>query len=255
MEGSDCIFPFSYKGETYNSCTRVESSNGAAWCATEVDSSGEVVNDKWEDCDSLCPGSDFPCAEGFLNNDEGKCVDEFEASSFLDGPLPAILDDISEFSQEPAPLCNPWIFFLGGRGAPSDKICRCTKEPAVIGLDGTPQGGCTPPRVWVTILWRWHNIWLKILFLVRLMMRIKSMVGVTWRTSLILPTLVIAAMRMLSGQRLMGGSGPMLPVWKKRRSLRMNDRSERLKIKHSDQENCEICWLISLLNHQKYPHC
>ena len=46
-----CIFPFTYKGLTHNSCTKADSENGAYWCATEVQSNGEVVNGKWEDCD------------------------------------------------------------------------------------------------------------------------------------------------------------------------------------------------------------
>ena len=98
VKGNSCIFPFSYKGETYNSCTKAESSNGVAWCATEVDDNGEVVNNKWEDCDSLCPGSDFTCNDGFLFNVEGKCVNGTEAPGLLrslqEGPLAATLDDI-----------------------------------------------------------------------------------------------------------------------------------------------------------------
>ena len=98
VQGKDCIFPFNYKGETYNSCTKAESSNGAAWCATEVDTTGEVVNNKWQDCDSLCPGSDFTCNDGFLFNVEGKCINGTQAPGLLrslqEGPLAATLDDI-----------------------------------------------------------------------------------------------------------------------------------------------------------------
>ena len=32
--GKDCIFPFKYKGTTYNKCTKAESENGQPWCAT-----------------------------------------------------------------------------------------------------------------------------------------------------------------------------------------------------------------------------
>ena len=35
-QNQDCVFPFTYKGETYNSCTNAGSENGAAWCATQV---------------------------------------------------------------------------------------------------------------------------------------------------------------------------------------------------------------------------
>ena len=54
--GKECVFPFKYKGITYNTCTKVESDNGKAWCALELDSkgSGEVIIGKWADCDSVC---------------------------------------------------------------------------------------------------------------------------------------------------------------------------------------------------------
>jgi len=39
----------------HNSCTNVGSENGAAWCATEVDSEGVVVKNTWEDCQAGCP--------------------------------------------------------------------------------------------------------------------------------------------------------------------------------------------------------
>ena len=83
VQGKDCVFPFKYKGTTYSSCTQAESSNGAAWCATEVDTDGVVVNNKWQDCDGGCPGTDFPCNENFLFNIEGTCVNGTQASGLL----------------------------------------------------------------------------------------------------------------------------------------------------------------------------
>ena len=50
-----CIFPFSYNEVTHEKCTHVGSENGAAWCATEIDSEGKVVTNKWEDCQASCP--------------------------------------------------------------------------------------------------------------------------------------------------------------------------------------------------------
>ena len=58
MQGRDCVFPFTYRGQSYSSCTTAESVNGAAWCATEVDSSGTVVHNKWQDCETECPRND-----------------------------------------------------------------------------------------------------------------------------------------------------------------------------------------------------
>merc|ERR1712183_778282 len=53
IKGKRCIFPFTYKGVTYKTCTKADSE--LAWCATEVHPSGKVVNNKWEDCDEYCP--------------------------------------------------------------------------------------------------------------------------------------------------------------------------------------------------------
>ena len=33
---SKCVFPFSYQGVRYTSCTQAGSENGAAWCAVQV---------------------------------------------------------------------------------------------------------------------------------------------------------------------------------------------------------------------------
>ena len=58
VKGNSCIFPFTYKGVTYDSCTRKDSVK--AWCATEVLSNGVVVNSKWEDCgECRQPGDQF----------------------------------------------------------------------------------------------------------------------------------------------------------------------------------------------------
>ena len=74
VHGNQCIFPFKYKGVTYNECTKDHSENykgnltfytshslfslfyPPAWCATEVKSplDIEVVRGTWEDCESAC---------------------------------------------------------------------------------------------------------------------------------------------------------------------------------------------------------
>jgi len=52
-----CVFPFTYKGKKYNSCTADHSSNSKPWCATEVRSDGQVISGKWGDCDfTSCSG-------------------------------------------------------------------------------------------------------------------------------------------------------------------------------------------------------
>ena len=52
--GADCVLPFLYEGQLYTACTVRDSENGAAWCATQVDSRGEVVWGAWEDCREDC---------------------------------------------------------------------------------------------------------------------------------------------------------------------------------------------------------
>ena len=52
IHGEDCVFPFIYKGQTYNECTKEESIN--RWCATSVMENGEVITNHWEDCKDSC---------------------------------------------------------------------------------------------------------------------------------------------------------------------------------------------------------
>ena len=47
--GTDCIFPFTYKETKYFECTFADSMD--AWCATAIDPAGNVVTNKWEDCE------------------------------------------------------------------------------------------------------------------------------------------------------------------------------------------------------------
>ena len=43
--GDTCVFPFSYAGVEHYHCTYADSPT--AWCATQVDSQGVVVTNKW----------------------------------------------------------------------------------------------------------------------------------------------------------------------------------------------------------------
>ena len=58
-QGNDCIFPFVYYGNVYDSCTKDFSENGVAWCATNVTINGLVINGNSEDCMPGCPEGDF----------------------------------------------------------------------------------------------------------------------------------------------------------------------------------------------------
>lgn len=106
VTGADCVFPFTYKGQTYKKCTTADSDNGAAWCATEVNPlNNEVVENKWQDCQEGCPGTDFVCNDGFLFNEMGSCVNGNNASDLLrfvkqNSDLAAVLDDIPSGEQK-----------------------------------------------------------------------------------------------------------------------------------------------------------
>ena len=52
--GDFCIFPFKYKGQIHNKCTKEGTKNGAYWCATSVHINQTVVQGKWEDCGKGC---------------------------------------------------------------------------------------------------------------------------------------------------------------------------------------------------------
>ena len=57
VSGKDCIFPFIFKGNTYNACTMVNFAS-IPWCSTAVDSStGIHIAGKWGNCmtGTRCP--------------------------------------------------------------------------------------------------------------------------------------------------------------------------------------------------------
>ena len=104
---------------------------------------GNIVPPNWRTLQG-CPGTDFPCNEGFLFNKEGTCVNQTDASTLLaqlragltlhttyktsydgtaPGPLAFTLDDIPS-NQREAPLC-PLVRSLPG--SPPAPACSCTK--------------------------------------------------------------------------------------------------------------------------------
>ena len=52
----DCAFPFIYKGKKYNGCSK--DVKGKWWCATKVDSRGNMIADKWARCNEYCATDD-----------------------------------------------------------------------------------------------------------------------------------------------------------------------------------------------------
>jgi len=143
VSGAQCIFPFSYQGKTYTKCTTDNSDNNAPWCAVQVDNTGEVVNNKWEDCESECQ-YDF-CDDGFLFNEVGRCVNGSYAPGLLRtlqrDNVAAKLDEEFSSDQKTITTC-PSIF-----RSPADQssFCRCSNGPLIRDLQGSIKGGCVPP--------------------------------------------------------------------------------------------------------------
>merc|ERR1711990_1226884 len=71
--GPPCVFPFKFDGVEYNACTFASSEN--LWCATEVDDNGDMVPNRYGDCE---PGSIWktgpPCKKTCICHDEGFSV-------------------------------------------------------------------------------------------------------------------------------------------------------------------------------------
>ena len=58
-----CIFPFRFKGKSYNTCTLkdAEYTNNKAWCSTQVDKFENHISGqgKWGNCGQGCPFPDL----------------------------------------------------------------------------------------------------------------------------------------------------------------------------------------------------
>ena len=71
----NCVFPFIYSGRQSDRCTTID--GDSPWCATAVDSSGNMVQGSWEYCtDPSCPGlsaSNSPPMTVHPENEAGKC--------------------------------------------------------------------------------------------------------------------------------------------------------------------------------------
>ena len=52
----DCVFPFIYKGKKYSGCSK--DGKGKWWCATKVDSKGNMNADNWARCNEYCVTDD-----------------------------------------------------------------------------------------------------------------------------------------------------------------------------------------------------
>ncbi len=54
--GLNCVFPFTYQGENFETCTKKNAES--FWCGTKVDSDGNQIYGQWDYCSGDC--SEFP---------------------------------------------------------------------------------------------------------------------------------------------------------------------------------------------------
>ena len=61
-QGSECQFPFIYKGVSRDGCITEADPEGKLWCSTAVDRDGQhIVNGQhWAHCSSQCPLASSP---------------------------------------------------------------------------------------------------------------------------------------------------------------------------------------------------
>lgn len=62
-----CVFPFTYKGVTYNHCTNIDHSEKLEWCSTKTDANGVHVSGGgyWGVCEDVSCPHDPKCPEGW----------------------------------------------------------------------------------------------------------------------------------------------------------------------------------------------
>merc|ERR1712142_673554 len=75
--GPPCVFPFKYKDVEYNACTYIESE--WLWCATEVADDGDMVPNRYGDCDIV----EWPYGSGNFSCPFTKCE---PGSTWITGP-------------------------------------------------------------------------------------------------------------------------------------------------------------------------
>ncbi|XP_040577546.1 72 kDa type IV collagenase isoform X2 [Lepeophtheirus salmonis] len=75
VDGRFCVFPFAYKGEKYNKCTKADSGR-SFWCATSLGQFGEIKS--YGECKETCNRTAFPSVEDGCQTTTGhKCIFPF----------------------------------------------------------------------------------------------------------------------------------------------------------------------------------
>ena len=92
--GSACVFPFTYEGISYSTCTNID--NDAMWCYT--DSAGS----NWGNCDASCPSAQYaPHPDG---SQCGCWANEEVDIPYCEGPggtVPAAMLDADRCAADP----------------------------------------------------------------------------------------------------------------------------------------------------------
>ena len=53
--GLSCVFPFKFRGVTYDECTDAEFDQ-RMWCSTETDANGDHIEGQWTLCENCTSG-------------------------------------------------------------------------------------------------------------------------------------------------------------------------------------------------------
>jgi len=109
-----CVFPFIYKGVTYNACTKVGHSK--KWCSTQTDANGKHVRGKWGICAASC---EEEAAKKGPDNTAEKwfCVARASKTS-VSGPYPDIEAAKKELNKSPGSKTNKQMICEMSKGGP-----------------------------------------------------------------------------------------------------------------------------------------
>merc|ERR1711974_111275 len=115
--GVNCVFPFTFRGVTYDGCTTV--ADDQLWCSTLTDSDGVHIGGQgnWGYCSPDCPS--FCDEEGYFESG-GECVCSEQSRIYQGNTIVRgrdnIQDSVAECQQSCADNdhCEYWTY-LGGR--------------------------------------------------------------------------------------------------------------------------------------------
>ena len=78
----DCIFPFVYGGKKYDGCVPSSKDGKGPWCATKVDSNGNMRKDKWARCNKHCHKDDGILQLHYLHIYFCQCMEQCNSLKF-----------------------------------------------------------------------------------------------------------------------------------------------------------------------------